>query len=50
MLPTTMTVTTLLTDAAVVVNEFDTLIGLVAGLAIGMFVVRFLIRKIRSAS
>lgn len=49
MLPTSITLTTLLTDAASVVSQFDTLIALVAGLSIGIFVVRFLIRKIRSA-
>jgi len=49
MLPAGLTLSSLLTDAASVVSEFDALIILVAALAIGVFVVRFLIGRIKSA-
>jgi hypothetical protein len=49
MVPAGLTLSALLGDAATVVTEFDGLILLVAGLAIGIWGVRFLIGMIRSA-
>lgn len=49
MVPAGLTITALLTDATTVVSEFDSLILLVGGLALGVWGVRFLIGMIRSA-
>ena len=50
MVPAGLTLSGILTDAATVVSEFDGLILLVAGLAIGVWGVRFLIGRIKSAT
>lgn len=49
MLPAGVTITSVLTDAALVVAEFDTAIVLVVGFAMGWFAVRFIIRTIKNA-
>lgn len=49
MIPATLTLAGLLTAAATVVAEFEELIVLVAGLAMGVFVVRFIIGQVRKA-
>ncbi len=49
MLPATVTVSSVLGQAGNVVSEFDTLIVIVVGLALGFTVVRFLISKLRKA-
>jgi len=47
--PASLTVTSTLAGASTVVTEFGNLIILVAALAIGVFAVRFLIGRIKSA-
>lgn len=49
MLPASITISSLLTDASTVVSQFGGLIGLVVALAFGFFVVRFLISKLKRA-
>lgn len=50
MVPAGLTLTAILTNASTVVSEFDGLILLVAGLAIGVWGVRFLISRVKSAA
>ena len=50
MLPVTLTLAALLTSAGTVVTQFADVITLVAGLAVGVFVVRFVIHQIRAAA
>lgn len=50
MLPATMTVSSVLASAATVVSQFDTLISFVIALAVGLFAVRFVISKAKSAT
>jgi len=48
MIPAGLTISALLADAQTVVTEFDGLILLVAGLAVGVWAVRFLIRRVQN--
>lgn len=50
MIPAGLTLTSLLTDAALVVGEFDGLITLVAAMSIGFTVVGWLIAKLRNST
>jgi len=47
-IPASLTVSAMLSDAQSVVTEFDGLILLVAGLAVGVWAVRFLIRRVQN--
>jgi len=47
MIPATMTIAAMLTSAQQVVTEFDGLILLVAGLAIGVWAVKFTISRVK---
>lgn len=49
MVPTGLTIVALLTDAALVVNEFDGLILLVGAFVVGVWAVRFIPGAIRKA-
>lgn len=50
MVPAGLTLSSILTDAGTVVTQFAGLITLVAGLAIGVWGVRFLIGRVKSAA
>jgi len=47
MIPAGLTISALLVDAQSVVTEFDGLILLVAGLAIGVWAVRFILSRVK---
>lgn len=47
MIPAGLTLSALLTDAQTVVTEFDGLILLAAGLAVGIWAVRFTISRVK---
>ena len=49
MVPVGLTLGGILTSAGVVVGEFSTLITLVAGFAVGVWGVKFLIRQVKAA-
>jgi len=48
MIPASLTVSAMLVSAQSVVSEFDGLIVLVAGLAVGVWAVRFIIRRVQN--
>ena len=50
MVPASVTLTSTLANASTVVTEFGGLVLLIAGLAIGVWGVRFLIGRIKSAT
>lgn len=50
MVPTGLTLTAIFTSATEVVTQFQSLILLIAGLAIGVWGVRFLISRVKSAA
>lgn len=47
MIPASLTLSAMLTNAQSVVTEFDGLILLVAGLAVGIWAVRFTIKRVK---
>lgn len=49
MLPAAVTLTSILTDAASVVTEFDTVITIVLGMSFGIWGVKFLIGRLKGA-
>lgn len=49
MVPATLTLSSVLTDAGIVVTAFGGLVTIVAGLMLGIFGVRFLIGQLASA-
>lgn len=49
MIPATLTVTSVLTDAATVVSEFDSLIMFIVSLGLGISLVTFIVAKVRKA-
>jgi len=49
MLPGAVTLSGILTDAATVVSEFDTVIVIVLGMAFGIWGVKFLIGRLKGA-
>lgn len=49
MLPAGLTLTSILTDAGTVSSQFGTVIQIVVGMAVGVFVVKFVIAQLKRA-